>query len=58
MAIANHFVWNIDLPSKTMNPELEEGISRKLIHNDDVCNEKKKRFEPDTFIFLYVYIER
>ena len=49
LAIANHFVWTIDLSSKTMNPG-QEGISRKMIHNDGICNEKK-RFEPDTFIF-------
>ena len=41
LTIANHFVWTIDLSSKTMNPGQEEGISRKLIHNDSICNEKK-----------------
>jgi len=40
LAIANHLVWTIDLSSKTMNPG-QEGISRKMIHNDGICNEKK-----------------
>lgn len=26
-----------------MNPGQEEGISRKLIHNDSICNEEKKK---------------